>query len=60
MEPYFGKLKRFKRLALRCEKPECGFAAIVALALNFILIKSLHTALAMSSGGLMSGGIGQS
>lgn len=40
----FGKLKRFKRFALRWEKTECGFAAIVALALGFILIKSVRTA----------------
>ncbi|MDI4667189.1 IS5 family transposase, partial [Xanthobacter autotrophicus] len=44
IEQCFGKLKRFKRVALRCEKTECGFAAIVALALSFILIKSVHTA----------------
>ena len=43
IEQCFGKLKRFKRVALRCEKTECGFAAIVALALSFILIKSVHT-----------------
>ena len=44
IEQCFGKLKRFKRVALRCEKAERGFAAIVALALSFILIKSVHTA----------------
>ncbi|MFG1343234.1 IS5 family transposase, partial [Xanthobacter autotrophicus] len=26
IEQCFGKLKRFKRVALRCEKTECGFA----------------------------------
>ncbi|MFG1420056.1 IS5 family transposase, partial [Xanthobacter albus] len=30
IEQCFGKLKRFKRVALRCEKTERGFAAIVA------------------------------
>ncbi|MFG1379830.1 transposase [Xanthobacter autotrophicus] len=35
---------RFKRVALRCEKTERSFAAIVALAFSFILIKSVHTA----------------
>ena len=44
IEQCFGKLKRFKRVALRCEKTERSFAAIVALALSFILIKSVHTA----------------
>ncbi|MFG1404303.1 IS5 family transposase [Xanthobacter sediminis] len=44
IEQCFGKLKRFKRVALRCEKTERGFAAIVALAFSFILIKSVHTA----------------
>ncbi|MFG1315560.1 IS5 family transposase [Xanthobacter autotrophicus] len=44
IEQCLGKLKRFKRVALRCEKTECGFAAIVALALSFILIKSVHIA----------------
>lgn len=39
-----GKLKRFKRVALRCEKTKTNFAAIVAIAASFILIKSVHTA----------------
>ena len=43
IELCFGKLKRFKRAALRWEKTECGLAAIVALALSFIFIKSAHT-----------------
>jgi transposase len=42
IERCFGKLKRFKRVSLRCEKTECGFAAIIALALSFILIESVH------------------
>jgi len=44
IEQCFGKLKRFKRVALRCEKTEKSFAAIVALALGFIIVKSVHTA----------------
>ena len=44
IEQCFGKLKHFKRVALRYEKAERSFAAIVALALSFILIKSVHTA----------------
>ncbi|WP_420604665.1 IS5 family transposase [Methylobacterium sp.] len=43
IEQPFGKLKRFKRIALRCEKTRASFAAFVSLALAFILIKSVHT-----------------
>ena len=39
-----GKLKRFKRVALRCEKTRRNFSSFVALAAAFILIKSVHTA----------------
>jgi transposase len=39
-----GKLKRFKRIALRCEKTAQNFAAFVSLACVFILVKSVHTA----------------
>lgn len=38
------KLKRFKRVALRCEKRKRNFASIVALAEGFTLVKSVHTA----------------
>ena len=38
-----GKFKRFKRLALRCEKTAQNFAAFVSLAGTFILVKSVHT-----------------
>jgi transposase len=44
IEQTVGKLKRFKRVALRCEKTARNFSSIVALALGFILIKSVHTA----------------
>jgi transposase len=44
IEQTFGKLKRFKRVALRCEKTAKSFASIVSLALGFILIKSVHIA----------------
>jgi transposase len=37
-----GKLKRFKRIALRCEKTAQNCASFVVLALGFILIKSVH------------------
>ena len=44
IEQMIGKLKRFKRVALRCEKTKRNFTSIVALAAAFILIKSVHTA----------------
>ena len=47
IEQAVGKLKRFKRIALRCEKTAQNYGSFVALALGFILIKSVHTALAL-------------
>ena len=44
IEQAVGKLKRFKRIALRCEKTAKNFGSFVALALAFILIKSVHMA----------------
>jgi transposase len=44
IEQAVGKLKRFKRIALRCEKTARNYTSFVALALGFILIKSVHTA----------------
>jgi transposase len=44
IEQAVGKLKRFKRIALRCEKTARNYASFVALTLGFILIKSVHTA----------------
>jgi transposase len=44
IEQAVGKLKRFKRVALECENTKRNFAAIVALAAGFILVKSVHTA----------------
>ena len=44
IEQLVGKLKRFKRIALRCEKTARNFGSFVALALGFILTKSLHRA----------------
>jgi transposase len=40
IEQTMGKLKRFKRVALRCEKTDQNYGSFVALALSFILIKS--------------------
>lgn len=44
VEQLIGKMKRFKRIALRCEKTKRNFASFVALACGFIWIKSVHTA----------------
>jgi transposase len=44
IEQTMGKLKRFKRIALRCEKTDENYGSFVALALSFILINSVHTA----------------
>ena len=44
IEQAIGKLKRFKRIALRCEKTAEDYAAIVASACGLILVKSVHTA----------------
>ena len=44
VEQAVGKLKRFKRIALRCEKTAQNYGSFVALALGFILIKTVHTA----------------
>jgi transposase len=44
IEQAIGKLKRFKRVALRCEKTAESYAAIVAFACSLILVKSVHTA----------------
>jgi transposase len=43
IEQTMVKLKRFKRVALRCEKTDENYGSFVALALSFILIKSVHT-----------------
>ena len=44
LEILIGKAKRFKRLAMRCEKTARNYAAIIALVFGFILIQSVHTA----------------
>lgn len=44
IEQAVGKLKRFKRIALRCEKTKRNFASFIALVSAFLLIKSVHTA----------------
>ena len=44
IEPAIGPLKRFKRIAMRCEKTAESFAAFVAFAGGLILVKSVHRA----------------
>jgi transposase len=44
IEQLIGKLKRFKRIALRCEKTSRNYSSFVAFACALIWIKSVHTA----------------
>ena len=44
IEQGVGRLKRFKRIALRCEKTARNFRSIVAFAAGLCLIKFVHTA----------------
>ncbi len=44
IEQLVGKLKRFKRIALRCKTTAQNYGSFVALALGFILSKSVHRA----------------
>jgi transposase len=44
VEQAVGKLKRFKRVALRCEKTAVSFSAIVSFACGLVLVKSVHRA----------------
>ena len=44
IEQAIGKLKRFKRIAMRCEKTMRNYASFVAFACALILVKSVHTA----------------
>ena len=44
IEQLVGKLKRFKRIALRCEKTDRNFGSLIAFPLGLIILKSVHTA----------------
>jgi transposase len=44
IEQAVGKLKRFKRVALRCEKTKVNFEAIVCFACVMVLVKFVHMA----------------
>jgi transposase len=42
IEQAMGKLKRFKRIALCCEKTAENYSSFVAFACGLILVKSVH------------------
>ncbi len=44
IEQTIGKLKRFKRVAMRCEKTDISYSAIISLACGLMLVRSVHTA----------------
>jgi len=44
VEQFIGKLKRFKRIALRCEKTAQNYASFIAFTCAIILLESVHTA----------------
>jgi transposase len=44
IEQAIGELKRFKRIALRCEKAAENYAALIAFACGLIRVKPVHTA----------------
>ena len=44
VEQTMGKLKRFKRIALRCDKTTASFEAFTSFACGLLLIKSVHRA----------------
>jgi transposase len=44
IEQGFGRLKRFKHVALRCEKTAENYRSIVSFAAGLCLIKFVHTA----------------
>lgn len=43
IEQGMGRIKRFKRVALRCEKTARNFRSIVSFAAGLCLIKFVHT-----------------
>jgi transposase len=44
VEQAIGKLKRFKRVAMRCEKTDISYSAIISFACGLMLVKSVHRA----------------
>jgi transposase len=43
VEQAIGKLKRFKRIAMRCEKTDISYSAFISFACAMMLVKSVHT-----------------
>ena len=43
IEQTIGKLKRFKRVAMRCDKTDISYSAIISFACGLMLVKSVHT-----------------
>lgn len=43
IEQTIGKLKRFKRVILRCDKTATSYSAFVSFACALMLVKSVHT-----------------
>jgi IS5 family transposase len=43
IEQIIGKLKRFKRVAMRCEKTDISYSDIISFACGLMLVKSVHT-----------------
>ncbi len=44
IEQTIGKLKRFKRVGMRCEKTDISYSAFISFVCGLIIIKSVHTA----------------
>jgi hypothetical protein len=44
IEQTVGKLKRFKRIALRCDKTTASFTVLTSVACSIMIIESVHTA----------------
>ena len=44
IEQTIGKLKPFKRVAMRCEKTDISYSAIISFACGLMLVESVHTA----------------
>jgi hypothetical protein len=44
IEQTIGKLKRFKRVAMRCKKADISYSAIISVACGLMPVKSVHTA----------------
>jgi transposase len=43
VEQFIGKLKRFKRIAFRCEKTDISYESFIDFVCGLIWIKSVHT-----------------